>query len=70
MIVYAATVVDEAHNPVLPEASELVSGALAFATLLVPLLLITFVVWQVVRTRQAAERAADAAERMASPPPS
>ena len=56
----------ESHNPILPESSELIYGVFAFAVLVVPLLIVAFIVRQVVMTRRAAERAADAAERAAN----
>ena len=57
----------EEHNPVLPETSEGIYAALSLAFVAIPVLIVAFVVRQLVLTRRAAERAADAAERAAGP---
>ena len=56
----------EEHNPVLPETSEWIYAALSLAFVAIPVFIVAFVVRQLVLTRRAAERAADAAERAAS----
>jgi hypothetical protein len=61
----AAWVLAEGQNPILPRSSELAMALVGLVFLLVPVLIVGFVIWQVVRTRRAAERAADAAEAMA-----
>lgn len=57
----------EAVNPILPTSYEVVYVAVGIATLLIPIVIVAFVVRQVVMTRRAAERAADAVERLGSP---
>ena len=52
------------HNPVLPASSELIAGLFGIASFLVPILIVAFIVRQAVLTRRAAERAAEAAERV------
>ena len=53
----------QAPTVALPRTNELIFGLLSLALLVGRLLVVAFVVWQVVLTRRAAERTADAAER-------
>jgi hypothetical protein len=56
----------EAPSVQLPESNEVIFGLVSSAMLLVPVAIVAFIIWQVVLTRRAAERAADAAERAAA----
>lgn len=46
----------DAHNPIVPESSAVLLGAVAFVVVLVPVLLLCLVVWSLSSTGRNAER--------------